>query len=516
MLCRQILCLFSKIFYFLKNYPFSNSNMSFATSTSTTASTTFIDLATFSELEGFLYGGPNAITWFVASVQKGNWFSYIPIVLRNIAGAPDFGQQNVAASVNRSGDYVLATWFRAQIPKVGFNGTDGFNANSSIRWTRNLMHNLISRCQISFNELVVQEFDNYWLDFNYQFRLRGSKRIGYRNMIGDIAAMTNPVGPGVPLGTGGFFSCPLPFWFSEDSGLALPVAALPFNDIKIIYNFRSWQHLLVINPGTGGTPPNINDVIVFNSSNQPTTNQPSLVDPNTFAHYVVVHNDERVKMGDAPRDMLIHQVQESQLQPFKDVTSRSTFDIRLSHAIVLFCFSAENNSWFNFNSGTYGREMSNYTTLYDYLGSDPLQFSTLLYENTPRLAMGVDYYSLISPYYFSTAIPEETGYHMWTYSIRPWSATKPAGSTNYSKLANVSILQDCSLSAINSANTTNPTDDNGDTIYWPPGFGNTGTVFPQTFQHVFVSKNYNIARESIHAGKSENWVCENPKEILCY
>lgn len=65
-----------------------------------TASVTFIDLATFGELEGFTYGGPNAITWFVASVQKGNWFSTVPISLRNVGTTAQFGANKVTYSLS--------------------------------------------------------------------------------------------------------------------------------------------------------------------------------------------------------------------------------------------------------------------------------------------------------------------------------------------------------------------------------------------------------------------------------
>lgn len=468
--------------------------------TTTAASNLFIDLATYSEQEGFLYGGPNAITWFVASVQKANWFSYIPISLRHCAGCPDFGQRNIAASVNRSGDYVLSVWFRAQIPLIGLAPSQVgqiLNANSTIAWTRNLMHNLMERVQISFNELIVQEFDNYWLDNNFQFRLRGSKRVGYRNIIGDIFAMTSAVGPNTPLGTGGFFSCPLPFWFDQDSGLALPVAALPFNDIKINYHFRRWQELVIINPGTVVGPtvsPTVANVFVFTSAGLPTTQEPFLQNPETFAHYAVVHNDERVKMGDAPRDILIHQVQGIQHCPFKDVTSRTCFDIRLSHAIVSFFYEAENVSWFDIGKGQFGREMSNYTTAPGYSGSDPIAYSQLLYENTARLAMGSDYFSLINPYYFSDAIPEETGYHMWSYALKPWDPTRPSASTNYSKLANVSILHDASQSAINASGLVGPpVDDQGNLLVFPPIPG-VQTPFPQKWRHIFYARNWNIGR----------------------
>lgn len=461
----------------------------------------FIDLATFSEQEGFLYGGPDAITWFVAAIQKANWFSYLPITLRN-QGCLDFGAKNVSSCVNRSGDYVMHTWFRAQIPQIELVQDGTIFTNSSVRWTRNLMHNLFERINISFNELVVQEFDNYWLDFNFQFRVRGSKRIGYRNLIGDIAAMTTPVPPSTALGTGGFFSVPFPFWFGEDSGIALPVAALPFNDIKINYIFRRFEDLIVVFPGTlavggpggpgTGRAATCSDVFVFGQPNQ----KPSLICPETMAHYAVVHNDERVKMGDAPRDILIHQIQATQACPFKDISSKSTFDIRLSHSIVLFAFAAQNVTLMEFNSGC-GGEWSNYTTETNYMGLDPIAFSTLVYENTCRLAQGSDYYSLMHPYLLSTAVPDESGYHMWSYSIKPWDPLKPAASTNYSKLANVSITHDMSPAAMAAAGIGTPSgrpeDQNGNIIQYPDSAG-IEVDQPQRFRHIFQARNWNIAR----------------------
>lgn len=469
------------------------------------AANLFIDLATFSEIEGFLYGGPDAITWFVGAVQKANWFSYIPISLRH-NGTVDFAQKNVSASVNRSGDYVMHVWFRAQIPQLELvqpGGQSGIFLDSSIRWTRNLMHNLFERVNISFNELIVQEFDNYWLDFNFQFRKPGSKRVGYRNMIGDISSMTTPVGPSTPLGTGGFFSVPFPFWFGEDTGLALPVAALPFNDIKINYVIRDWRDLIVVYPGTSavggpggpatGRAATCADVFVFGS----TTVKPSLIDPQTNAHYVVVHNDERVKMGDAPRDMLIHQTQNAQYAPFKDISTRSSFDLRLSHSIVLFSFSAQNVSLLSLGTGVCGGEWSNYTTEPNYAGLDPISFTTLVYENTCRLAQGSDYYALIHPDLLHPAIPDDTGYHIWSYGLKPWEPLKPSGSTNYSKLANVSIAHDMSPAAQASAGINTPSgrpeDQNGNIIQYPDASG-VLVDFPQKFRHILVARNWNIAR----------------------
>jgi len=476
--------------------------MSFST---VTAANVFIDLATFSELEGFIYGGPDAVTWFVAAVQKANWMSFVPIHLRHLGGV-DFAQKNTSAAVNRSGDYVLSIWFRAQIPQIQLqHPATGLQlaADSTLRWTKNLMHNLFEKVNIEFNSLIVQEFDNFWLDFNYAFRVRGSKRLGYRNMIGDLSSMTDPKGPStiaapVDVGTGGYFSVPFPFWSGEDSGIALPVAALPFNDIKVNYHFRRLEELLVVYPGTAIVPNFTRAASVADVFQSGTNHKPTLIDPQTNAHYAVVHNDERVKMGDAPRDMLIHQVQAVQAGHFKDISSRSCFDIRLSHAIVLFCYAAQNVSILSVNGGSSGGEWSNYTTEPNYAGFDPIAYSTLVYENTARIAQGSDYFSLIHPFYFSDAIPEETGYHMWSYSLKPWDPLKPAGSTNYSKLANVSIAHDASPAAlhsvgINTIPSGQPQTHKGYPLTWPDTNGNN-QPFPQKYRHIFQARNWNIAR----------------------
>lgn len=473
-------------------------------STVSTASS-FIDLATFSEQEAFLYGGAVAVTLFVASVQKGNWFSTTPIALRNV-GTFDFGQHNISVSVNRSGDYVLNLWFRVNLPSIVLHqpyipgGDEGIFTNAQISWTRNLMHNIFYRVNIAFNELIVQEITSEYFDFHYQFKLRGSKRIGYRNMIGDVSSMTTPVGPGVALGDGSPRSVPIPFWFSEDSGIALPVAAMPFNDIKVNYFFRPLWDLVSIFPGTSavggpggpgtGRAANTGDIYVYGSSTQ----KPSFINPTTYACYAVVHNDERVKMGDAPRDILISQTQTTNMAPYKDVSSTCYFDLRFSHSIVSIFWAAKNISLSQFATGNFGAEQSNYTTEPNYAGLDPIAHTQLVYENTPRVSMGSDYFSLMGPYYHSDAIPDETGYHMYTYALSPWDPLKPSGSTNYSKLANVLLEHTMSPAAQAAAGVFGvPQDKSGNPIQYPDASGNL-VAFPQHWQNICIARNWNIVR----------------------
>lgn len=461
-----------------------------STGTNMSAQVVFIDIATFSELEGFLYGGPNSITWFVASVQKSNWFSFIPISLRLCGSQAQFGASKVSYNLSRQGDYVLSVYLRAIFPAIGFLSTITAG-NCTVRWCDWLMHNLIRHCEIEFNDLTVQEMDSTWLDDNFQLRAPGEKRIGYRNMVGMTSFWTLPVGIGASVG-GGPLSVPLPFFFGEDSGVALPVAALPFNEVRITFDFRDWKELVIINPGT--TAVNINSIVPYINGVAQNSAVPALSHVECFAHYALVHNDERVKMGDAPRDILMHQIQQIQIAPFKDMTTRNSFDIRMSHALVCFTFHARNNSLQKFFNGIYGHDQSNYTTLSSVLitstvtGVDPIDFSTLFYENNVRLALASDYYALIHPWYFSDAIPEITGYHFYSYALKPWDPTRPSGSTNYSKLANVSIAHDPS-GAAQLASTGHYAD--GTNIVFPTG---AQALFVQSWEHIFNAKNLNIIR----------------------
>lgn len=480
-------------------------------SSSVSTAAGFICLATFSELESFLYGGPHAISWFVAGVQKANWFTVVPIQLRN-NGTFDFGQESVSSTLNRSGDYVLNCWFRCNIPSIGYTpgqgGPSPVPTGNSVRWTRNLMHNLIKRVSITFNELTVEEFDNYWLDFNYMYRIPANKIAGYRAMIGDIPSLTTPLDAATLQtnngGTllGGFFTVVLPFYFGEDSGIALPVGALPFNDTKINYEFRSIEDLLVFN---GDSP--LNNIsaltaytVEFNASTGTMLPTPrstmAFTHGYTYAHYAVIHNDERVKMGDAPRDILMRQVQTVCGHDLQAGQTEYYQDLRLSHGIIQFFFALRNKSvkgeWSNYttniNYGVVPNSAPSWTTQQQGYSQywDPIAAASLVYENTIRLDYGADFYNLIHPYLVGDALPTANadvcglGSHTWSYALKPWDPLSPSGSTNYSKLANVQIREKLSNQAQYYLGKNLIT--------------STAVQVPLKLHGVFVAQNWNIVR----------------------
>lgn len=410
----------------------------------------FIDLATFDELEKYMYGCPEATAYFVRETRKATWFTQVPVVLSRAAGVPAFDTE-WSVSISRAGDYLLGTWLRLTTPRIVASFKDDPDTQLRIRWTRNLMHNIIREACVTFNDLVAARFDNIHLDFWSAFTVPAGKRTGYNNMIGNFPELTHPSKEIAPF----TLNLPLPFFFSRDSGVALPTAALPYNDMRISFSFRDWTDLLIVDDlallaNTDGKSVSR----CATCADVATSCQPTLSGVQVWANYAIVSNDERKRMACARRDILIEQVQTCPHQCFDPArNARPTYDIRFSHAIKVLFFGARNNTvksqWSNYTAGSplplEGVDGMNFATASMV---DPIKSTSIIYENTNRMSdMGSDYYSLVNPWYHAPVIPLETGYHMYSYSL-DFMCLDPMGSTNFGKLTNVSVVPCASETAV--------------------------------------------------------------------
>lgn len=446
----------------------------------------FIDLATFDELEKYMYGSGQAITYFVRETRKSTWFTQVPTVLSRSSGTADFNQE-WSANITRAGDYLLQVWLRFDLPAVTFasNAT-----GTGLRWTKNLAHNVIRESSVTFNDLQAARLDSYFLDFWAAFTVPAGKQVGYNNMIGNISDLYNPVAPGGTI-RGATLNLPLPYFFTRDTGVGLATAALPYNEMKIQMWFRDWTELLLVD--------NINVSVGVNPTRAATTadlanGAPSLSNVYVWANYAIVSNDERKRMGCAPRDILIEQVQTAPVQNWTPATNPNpSYDIRFSHAIKVLFFAvrnvttrAQHSNYVNTSPLPTSGPNINYIPSYPS-ASDPIQNTSLIYENTARLGyMGSDYFSLVQPWYQPSAvIPTSTGYHMYSYSL-DFLSCDPKGSTNYGKLTNVSISPAATADAIAAAQGTLAT----------PAGSVWATWWPQNYSFVTVAVNNNIIRIS--------------------
>ncbi len=533
----------------------------------------FIDLASYDELEMRMYAGKDSISYFVRRLMKSSWFSIMPVPQSNSGGSitstsfstgSNSSVPNLEHNITRSGDYMLNSWYRIQlgsvqacIPQV----TGAFVANRdvtqmgnySIRWTRNLGHWIFNETSITFNDLLAMRMDSYFLDYWNAYTLPAGKQSGYANMIGNIPELTNPLAwinsfvssPAntPPAGTylpGAVLNVPLPYGFFRDTGVTLPTAALPYNEMRIKTSTLNWQNLLIVDnwgelndqacpQGTSRaavTSDFANSLLQPGTQTSVTPVPPTLVQWQLYSTYAVVSNDERKRMGKAPRDILIEQVQTNSpnqvtlptvgtlppLPPLPLPISQQgqiSFKLNFSNAVKAIFFGIENY--------TNPAEHANYTTVSPFptstgviftpmginaagnvanLFSDPVTGVILSYEGSNRSQMPVDYYSLVAPFYHAPSIPMETGYHLYPYSVDLY-AIDPFGSTNYGKLTNVSfqwnLAAELSYSAtgMSRLNATVTPQNVTTTLL---AYNSTGAWNPGLFRTVCLAINHNFVR----------------------
>ena len=461
-------------------------------SASSNVTSGFIDLATFDEIEKYMYGGPDATAYFVRETRKSTWFTQVPVALSKASGSPAFGT-DWSVSISRAGDYLLQTWLRLTTPEVTLTSASSVTSTQGVhrhlRWTRNFMHNIIKECNVTFNDLVAARFDNYHLDFWAAFTVPASKRNGYDNMIGNVSDLTDPHSAGVKIPSY-TLNLPLPFFYGRDSGVALPTAALPYNEMRINFSFRDWTELLVLSTDDEET----NNVQLSADGSQLLNGAPSLGTCQVWANYAIVSNDERKRMACAPRDILVEQVQTAPRSTFTPASNQQqSFDIRFSHAIKVLFFAVRNTTckseWSNYATSSPTVTTSGNSpviSFYPSASADPILQTSLIYENTNRLSqMGSDYFSLVNPWFHAPTVPDFIGFHSYSYSL-DFMSLDPMGSTNYGKLTNVSIVPEASASAVTAASVTAQN----------PGPSGSGYYQPQTFEFVVTCINNNIIRVS--------------------
>ena len=537
----------------------------------------FIDLATYDQHEQGMYGGNDAITYFVRKVVKATWFAKGIATLTKGSTVTNWGsQQDIDFTISRAGDYLLNSWLRIALPGVsiggvGLNVSQAAGVSFSPRWCRNLAHNLFSDYQMTFNDLQVDIRKNsQFYDFWTAFTVPASKRVGYDNMVGNVNALINPLADALDPDTPGLITLgqiqqyvlnlPLVTPFTRDTGVALPTAALPYNEMKYKFTVRSWTDLLIVDAPSATVGGNTvyggqytfnaqNSLIRLADDSQPlkyfgasapassftnitvtggingnlsqSLNQPLTIE--CFAEYAIVSNQERVRMGSCPRDILIEQsqyVSGKRLTPGSNDTDQ---DIRFSYPVKALMFAVENT--------TNPAERSNYSTGLPVVGlnegnagvgvagagayvnrvildgyrydTDPIAQAQLKYENDIRYELPNDYFSLVAPYYNATTIPDRTGYHLYNYAL-DLASVDPKGSTNYGKLTNVTKTLTPSADAQNlgTAGTLAAASAFGGQVYGGRGayYNYSGTNVNSniafTYSIIVVAVNHNFVRVS--------------------
>jgi hypothetical protein len=272
-----------------------------------------MQLVAYGAQDVYLTGNPQITFWKVTYRRYTN-FS-MESIEQTFNGQADFGRR-VTCTVSRNGDLASRTYLQVTLPEVGQDLDSG---NVYARWLDFPGHQLISQVEVEIGGQRIDRQYGDWMHIWTQLTLPEGLKTGYFKMIGNTTQLTYVTDPSfadiaTPCGADGILNVcaprkalpestlyiPLQFWFCRNPGLALPLIALQYHEVKINLDLRPLDECLW---AVKSLTQNSTDQKVSGAYNL------SLVAASLYVDYIFLDTDERRRMAQNPHEYLIEQLQ---------------------------------------------------------------------------------------------------------------------------------------------------------------------------------------------------------------
>lgn len=168
-------------------------------------------------------------------------------------------------------------------------------------WVKRLGHALIKSVDIEIGGSRIDRQCGTWLDLWYELTTDISQDKGYREMIGDVDKLTKLEGPDSVGNVKDQYTMyiPLQFWFNRNCGLALPLIALQYHEVRLLFEFEDVNKLIVYQPYIDET----------GKVWTPDYKCLSMKEASVLVDYVFLDSFERKRFAQVGHEYLIEQVQ---------------------------------------------------------------------------------------------------------------------------------------------------------------------------------------------------------------
>ena len=281
-----------------------------------------MQLVAYGAQDVYLTGNPQITFWKVSYRRHTNFA--MESIEQTFNGQADFGRR-VTCTISRNGDLCYRTYLQVTLPEINQHmansGVAGVtNSGVYARWLDFPGEQLISQVEVEIGGQRIDRQYGDWMHIWNQLTMSSEQQRGYHQMIGNTTQLTYITDPSFanvsgPCSAAGGPSqvcaprnalpettlyIPLLFWFCRNPGLALPLIALQYHEVKINIDFRPIGECLWAVKSLDCTT---------GSASVSAAYQQSLVAASLYIDYIFLDTDERRKMAQNPHEYLIEQLQ---------------------------------------------------------------------------------------------------------------------------------------------------------------------------------------------------------------
>jgi hypothetical protein len=331
----------------------------------------------------------------------------------------------VTATISRNGDLIKDMWLELDL-------TDSADLTDAVYGVGNAF---VKQVELEIGGQLIDRQYGEWMNIWSELTVPEGKRVVYDEMVGNHdgfatggATTTPTTDPKANL------DVPLMFWFNRNPGLALPLIALQYHEVKVNLDIAAANELTTTN--------NTTDV--------------ALTSCKLWVDYIYLDTEERRRFAQVSHEYLIEQVQFTGDETITTDTKR--VDLNYNHPV-------KELIWVSQASGQ-GRASGQHTS--------PCQF-TAIHDADTRVKLQLnghdrfterrgEYFVNVQPFKHHThgpranrtlaldasgAVAQRNAQHIYVYSfaLNP-EELQPSGTCNFSRIDNATlVLSDMAVSA---------------------------------------------------------------------
>ncbi len=373
-----------------------------------------MQLVAYGAQDIYLTGNP-MITYFKVVYRRHTNFA-MESIQQTFNGTVGFGNR-VSALISRNGDLVSGMILEATLPAQG----------GALHWIHDVGHHLISDVTVEIGGQQIDQHYADWLEVWAQLSVPAGQKVGYREMIGQgprtaggaASGLQTDAGANVTGGTTVFI--PLQFWFCRNVGLALPLIALQYHEVKVNINFAAGTALTDDGSATTGS-----------------------LNAALWVDYIYLDTDERRRFAQVSHEYLIEQLQTSgdTSVPASTPVSNASINLNFNHPVkelIWICKPATRveRSVYNLTDNTLATDRDNFTGRTE-AGVQSITSAVLNLNGQQRFAARSGKYFNLVQTRCHTNVPDSRGIYVYSFALKP-EDHQPSGSCNFSRIDNASL-----------------------------------------------------------------------------
>jgi len=447
-----------------------------------------MQLVSYGAQDVYISGNPQITFWKILYKRHTNFAMESIEVTFN--GQADFNK-SVTAVINRNADLMYKSYVQVTLPQVG-----DLTGAAKFRWMHYIGHRLIKQVEVEIGGQRIDRQYGDWMQIWTQLSTEAGSVRALDYIIGqtpDLVLLKTAGGEALNQpcsGTEVTGTCrgkkgtpaktlyiPLQFWFCRNPGVAIPLIALQYHEVRVNVQFETAPNCYFGNVVPG-----------------------SLAAASLYVDYCYLDTEERRRFAQQSHEYLIEQVQYTGAESI--TSSSNKIQLNFNHPVKELFWVVQRDSFVNCNSAdtvvaSYnGAQPFNYSDDWDAavpllseftndvtddqpvagLGTEPTTHSNFLLakllldadvrcdgKNPVEVAKlqlngqdrfterEGDYFSRVQPYQHHCRTPSQ-GICSYSFALRP-EEHQPSGTCNFSRIDKATLQLTVSINTVTGGNT---------------------------------------------------------------